>query len=70
MSLQGHADAVTRHLRKASQAITESDRQREVHFAGIAYRNLCKECELLSEKQVQRDSPDAYAMWKRGVPGL
>lgn len=70
LSLQGHADAIRRHMRKADQADNRQDRERELHHARIAYRNLCRECEAKTEKQVERDSPEAYRMWKQGVPGL
>lgn len=70
MSLQGHADAIKRHLRKSENADNSGDRERELHHARVAYRNLCRECESKTEKQVQRDSPEAYRMWKYGVPGL
>lgn len=70
MSIQGHADAVRRHLAHAEAADNDQDRQRELHFARIAYRNLCSECEAMSEKQVIRDSEEAYDMWKNGVAGL
>lgn len=70
MSLQGHVDAIKRHLRKAEQADNRQDRDRELHHAGIAYGRLCRECEVKTEKQVQRDSSEAFKMWKYGVPGL
>lgn len=70
MSLRGHVDAVIRHLEKAKMADNRQDRDREIHFARVAYRNLCRECESMTEKQVQRDSPEAYSMWKRGVSDL
>lgn len=70
MSLQGHVEAIKRHLRKAAQADGRQDRDRELHHARIAYRNLCRECEAKSEKQVERDSREALQMWKNGVPGL
>lgn len=70
MSISGHADAVDRHLEKADRADSAQERERELHFARIAYRNLCSECEEMTEKQVMRDSPKAYRYWKNGVSGL
>lgn len=70
MSIQGHADAVNRHLRNADRADNSRDRDRELHHARIAYRELCRECEAKTEKQVQRDSSEGYSMWKNGVSGL
>lgn len=70
MSIQGHVDAIDRHLAAAQSATTSQERDRELHFARSAYRYLCSECSQLSEKQVMRDSPVAYNYWKNGVPGL
>ncbi|OEC94363.1 hypothetical protein [Rhizobium sp. AB2/73] len=70
MSLQGHVDAIKRHMRKAEQADNRQDLDRELHHARIANRNLCRECEAKTEKQVQWDSREAYSIWKYGVPGL
>ena len=70
MSLQGHVKAIQRHMKKAAEADSKQDHDREIHFARVAYRNLCAEAERKTEKQVQRDSPEAYRMWKNGVSGL
>lgn len=70
MSLQGHVDAIHRHKRQAEQARDPYEREKELKFARIAYQRLCDECNRMTEKQVTRDSPEAYNFWKYGVPGL
>lgn len=70
MSLQGHVDAIKRHLRKAGEADNRQDRDRNLHHARVAHRNLCRECETMSDKQVERESREALQMWKYGVAGL
>jgi hypothetical protein len=57
-------------MRQADAASSPYEREKEMKFARIAYDRLCSECNSMTEKQVQRDSPEAYQFWKYGVPGL
>lgn len=70
MSIQGHVDAIKRHLRQADASREPHEREKERKFAQIAYERLCSECSRRSDKQVMRDSPEGYRYWKNGVPGL
>ena len=68
MSLQGHADAIERHLRNARS--NPEKRDKELHFARQAYGYLKREAARMSDKQIQRDSMDAWRWLQRGEPGL
>lgn len=68
--LQGHVDAIKRHLQKAAMARDAYTREKERKFAQIAYTRLKAECESMTDKQVERDSPEALAICRDGIQEL